>query len=160
ETPDSNLARILSTAHERVISALHDGQSVVFDAASLFRRHREILYDIAKDSGAEPVLCLLDTPFDRVFQRNLSRTQCLPPEVLIDQLLRQERPTVLEAPRIDINGSDDIPVIEPRELNRQSEFLIYKGLWNHLTMALNSEASRHKRDALDDLRTWTIQRQA
>src|SRR5262249_39968694 len=82
--------RVFDTAYERTREALKQGKPVVFDATSLYKEHRKLLYNIADETGANKIVCVLDTPLETAMARNADRARQVPAAVLMRMTLQKE----------------------------------------------------------------------
>src|SRR5690606_7714578 len=85
ESDQSRNGEVFRLLRRRLALGLRDGRSVVVDNTNVQQVHREELYRIARDCGAQVEVHVMQTPLDECVRRNAARDRRVPDEVIARQ---------------------------------------------------------------------------
>jgi predicted kinase len=91
--------RVLHQSRDRLKEALRKRRDVIWDATSLRRDSRSMLFQMARDYGAHTTQVVFCTPMNEIFRRNRQREKSIPTSALKRQFSTLEWPDIHEAHR-------------------------------------------------------------
>lgn len=134
EETQGNPGEVFEIAHNHITEALERGQSVIFDATNMRRKHREAIMNKIKHFHVTKICVIFAEPYGVLCGQNNERARRVPEDVIWRMIENFEMPTLSE-------GFDEI-VLFNRFAERREHFL-------EKMVGFNQDNPNHSLDLFD-----------